>query len=320
MRSLHRFNRWENWLGIFLVLFFVVGALAAPWLSPMDPKYPGEFQQVGTSLDSTPHPPSSYALLGTLPSQYDVFHTLIWGARDALVFGLTVALASGVFGIVFGAIAGYVGGAINSFMMRFADAFLAFPIIAGVVFLRQLAATAIQAAGGQYIFNTQISGGAFVYVVGPPSLIQNLVGTVNPLMITLILFTWMPYARLINSTVISLKNFEFILAARALGANPLRIIFRHLIPNSIAPAIVLMARDVGGVVLLQATLTFIHVGGDSYWGDMLSLGRDWVIGPGGTILTYWWTFVPATLALILFGIGWNLLGDALNDLLDPYAR
>jgi hypothetical protein len=117
--------------------------------------------------------------------------------------------------------------------------------------------------------------------------------------------------------VIGLKNMEFIQATRALGASPFRIVSRHLIPNSISPAVVLAARDVGSVVLLQATLTFIQIGGNSPWGDLLARGRNFMLGPGGSLLTYWWVYVPATLAVILFGVSWNLLGDGINDVMSP---
>ncbi len=127
----------------------------------------------------------------------------------------------------------------------------------------------------------------------------------------------MPYARLVNTTVMKIKSKSYIEAARSVGVRNGRIIFRHILPNSISPAIVLAARDVGGMVLLQAVFTFIGLGGDSPWGMLLASGRDWVIGPGGGIFAYWWVFLPATLALILFGIGWNLLGDGLNDVLNP---
>src|SRR5512142_386871 len=154
----HFFSRWQNWLGFLLVLGFVMMAIAAPIVSPMDPKEPGIFQKVGRTrlerLKPTPRPPYDLAPLGTLPYQYDVFHTLVWGARDALRFGLVVALISGLFGVIFGAVAGYAGGIVNTVMMRIADAFLAFPVIAGVVFLEQLMATTIEAAGGIYLFNT----------------------------------------------------------------------------------------------------------------------------------------------------------------------
>lgn len=322
----HFFARWQNWLGFLVVLLFVITAVAAPILSPMDSKEPGIFQRVGHTrverLSPAPRPPSDIAPLGTLPYQYDVFHTLVWGARDALSFGLTVVLISGVFGVIFGAVAGYAGGFVNTIMMRVTDAFLAFPVIAGVVLLQQLMAVAIEAAGGIYIFNTQTSNyfgaGPMIVPSGEPSAIQILLGIINPLMISLILFSWMPYARLINSTVMSLKSSEFIQASRALGASSARTIFRHLIPNSVAPSIVLMARDVGGVVLLQATLTFVQLGGNSPWGDMLYRGRDWILSASG-LLKFWWVYLPATLAVMLFGIAWNLLGDGLNDLMDPTA-
>jgi peptide/nickel transport system permease protein len=80
---------------------------------------------------------------------------------------------------------------------------------------------------------------------------------------------------------------------------------------------VLAARDVGGMVILQATFTFIGLGGDSPWGRILSTARDWIVGPGGNPFVYWWTYLPTTIALILFGISWNMLGDSLNDWLNP---
>lgn len=323
----HFFARWQNWLGFLLVLLFVVMAVAAPALSPMDPKKPDIFKQVGRTraerLDIKPHPPSEIAPLGTLPYQYDIYHTLVWGGRDALRFGLGVVLIAGVFGVVYGAVAGFAGGFVNTVLMRVADAFLAFPVIAGVVFLQQLMAIAIEAAGGFYLFNSfnpQYFGKGPMYnIVGNPAPIQVILSYVNPLMLCLILFMWMPYARIVNSIVIGLKNTEFIHASRALGSSSLRTVFRHIIPNSISPAIVLMARDVGGVVILQATLTFIGLGGNSPWGDMLSQGRNYIISADG-LLTYWWVYIPATAAVMLFGIAWNLLGDGLNDLLDPAAH
>ena len=315
MTNLRRFfSRWQNWLGLVLVSIFVVVAIAAPILSPQNPNDPGYFKRVGRFADMKPKPPSENARFGTLPGQFDVFHTLVWGTRNALQFGLLVAVLSAVFGILFGAVAGYAGGSINGVMMRIADAFLAFPVIAGVVFLQQLVAISIEAAGG--IFLPGVSG-SIVEPTGEEALIRTLLNMIDPLMLSLIIFSWMPYARLVNSMVIGIKNMEFIQAARALGASPFRIIRRHLIPNSISPAVVLAARDVGSVVLLQATLTFIQIGGNSPWGELLARGRNFVLGPGGSLLTYWWVYVPATLAVILFGVSWNLLGDGINDVMSP---
>jgi peptide/nickel transport system permease protein len=148
-----------------------------------------------------------------------------------------------------------------------------------------------------------------------PKLLTFLLG-IDRVLIALILFSWMPYARVMNVVVSRVRNTDYIEASRALGAGHGRLIFRHLIPNSVTPIIVMAAKDVGGMVLLQATFTFIGLGGNSPWGLMLVRGRDWIISPNG-ILTFWWVFLPATLALILFGIGWNLLGDGLNDALNP---
>jgi peptide/nickel transport system permease protein len=132
------FSHWENWLGLILVLAFLSGAIFAPIISPPDQKNPGPFKQVGRTSDFVPHPPTEKAILGTLPGQYDVFHTLVWGMRDGIQFGLLVAIGSFAVGVFFGSVSGYAGGLLNSLMMRIADAFLTFPPLAGVVFLQQL--------------------------------------------------------------------------------------------------------------------------------------------------------------------------------------
>lgn len=316
-RSLMRFSsHWQNWIGVLLVSLFIVLALAAPLISPNDPKSPGPFMKAsGFSLgDIQPHSPVLAPPLGTLPGQFDVFHALVWGTRDALGFGLEVVILTAIFGVLFGAIAGYAGGVVSSIMMRLTDAFLAFPIIAGVVLINQLWFTATIAAGG--IFTTYRN----MWIQEPTGLIspiQVLVNVIDPLVLVLVLFSWMPYARITNAVVTTLKQTEFIQAARSIGARPLRIILRHLLPNSVSPSVVLAARDVGSMVILQATFTFIGLNGSSTWGKMLVLGKDWVLGPGGGIFAYWWVYIPATLALILFGMGWNLLGDGLSELLDP---
>jgi len=113
------------------------------------------------------------------------------------------------------------------------------------------------------------------------------------------------------------KQAEYVVAAQALGAGHGRIILRHLVPNTISPAIILLAKDIGGLVLLQAAFTFIGIGGSSEWGQLLAYSRRYVIGPRGDIFTYWWTFLPVTIVIILFGVGWNLLGDGLSDWLNP---
>jgi peptide/nickel transport system permease protein len=163
-----------------------------------------------------------------------------------------------------------------------------------------------------YFFDSQ---GNVQFIEELPTYIQ-IIQNINPLLIAFILFSWMPYARLMNTVVLRIKQSDFVMAARASGAKNVRIIFRHIIPNAIAPVIVLAAKDIGGFVVLQSTFAFIGFGKGSPWADILIMGRDWIYAPQG-MLTYWWVFLPATTALILFGIGFNLLGDGLNDALNP---
>jgi peptide/nickel transport system permease protein len=137
-------------------------------------------------------------------------------------------------------------------------------------------------------------------------------------MLAFIFFSWMPYARLMNVQVSRVKQSEFVKAAESLGASHWRVLFYHLLPNTISPAIVLAARDVGAMVILASAFIFIGFGGNVAWGIMLVTSRDYVIGLSGNPFVYWWTFVPISLALILFSVGWNLLGDGLNTVLNPY--
>jgi peptide/nickel transport system permease protein len=314
-RLVNFLSHWQNLLGFLIVLLFALVALAAPLLSPPNDNTQGAFKKVGRNTDLTPHPPSEESILGTLPGQTDVFHALVWGTRDAMVFGLSVAMGAFLFGSLFGAASAYAGGAINHFMMRVADAFLTFPVLAAVVFLQEIVATTIQSMGGIFWLNNDFYGRQIYFEFTPPAI--SFLLNVDPILISLILFSWMPFARLVNTMVITLKNTEYVQAARALGGGPGWIVRRHLLPNSMGPAIVLATRDVGSSVILQATITFIGLGGTSAWGIMLSVGRDWIIGANGNLFTFWWAYLPATLMIMMFGIGWNLLGDGINDALDP---
>ena len=187
---------------------------------------------------------------------------MIWGTRSALRFGLFVAVSTALIGIVVGAISGYFGGWTNSISMRLTDAFLAFPAIAGVWLFRQVLP---QPDTGFELSSFQ----SFL-----------LQFKIDPVMLTLIIFSWMAYARLININVIQIKQSDHVLAARAIGVGKARILTRHILPAALAPAIVLLARDVGAFVLLESAFTFIGVGGVTEWGNLLVLSRDWVIGAG----------------------------------------
>jgi peptide/nickel transport system permease protein len=308
------FSRRQNIAGLLLIAFFILTALAADRLAPMEsPYWPSELNWADDPTGVKPHPPGDQTILGTVTvrlmhQQMDVWTVLVRGTRSALLFGVITALGTAIIGVILGAVSSWLGGWINSLIMRITDALLAFPIIVGVVVIQQLL---LLATGSP--FYTQV-------LSGEPDLASRLINLLDPVLIAIILFSWMPYARLVNTMVQRVKQTDYVKASLSLGSGPLRILFRHLIPNSISPAIVLLARDIGGFVVLQATFTFIGLGGKSEWGELLAYARDWIIGPGGNLLVRWWVFIPATVFLVLFGIGWNLLGDGLNDWLNPRTR
>lgn len=302
--------------GVILLALCVLTAVFAPQLSPPeDPGAPDVFKVVGRSTDQTPHPPDENARLGTLPGQLDVFHLVVWGMRSAFRFGLLVVLLTGSFGVLYGAASAYLGNRGDQVLMRVADAFMAFPLIGAVVFISQVCTLPLWGPGAF----PPIAISPW-YIESQITPFQRFLAELDPVLIALILFSWMSYARLVHANVVRLKYQEYVVAARAMGANGVWVLLRHLLPNAITPAIVLAARDIGGMVVLQTTFSFIGLGASSPWGVSLNLGRAWVLGVAGNPLTYWWAFVPATLALILFGLSWNLVGDALSDWVDPHHR
>jgi peptide/nickel transport system permease protein len=331
---------WRNLLAVVIVGSFVCVAAAAPLLSPPDdPENPTPFRVLWGNTEPLPLPPNQDAPLGTVVYRggeelfhFDVFHSLVWGTRAALRFGLVTALVTACFGVLVGLTSGYVGGWFNSLAIRVTDVFLAFPMIAGVWLFRQILFDAYdQLHQATWLYVNWDALDQPIAIV--PTLLQRLLmaNWLDPLMLTFILFSWMPYARIINAIVLREKQEEYVMAARSLGASSLRIIFRHLLPNVIAPAIVLVARDIGALVILQAAFTFVGINGTMgiqweigrwfspvpEWARLLVMGREWIIGAYGNPFTYWWMYLPATLALILFGVGWNVLGDRLNVILNP---
>lgn len=312
-------SHWPTNLGILFLLLFLGLALLAPTLAPVDPQaeltsglpaQPGVRVVLVKQNFNMPHPPGQETLLGTTKRQMDVFYMLVWGIRDALSFGVIVSLVAAAFGALVGAVGGYQGGGVGRLTLRVTDGLLAVPVIAGYAILQLLQKNAIQ---------NLPNAGMLVDASGAtrPSLALKTLTAFDPLMWAMILLLWMPYARIMYMMVIKVKATEYVQAAKALGAGPLRIIFNHLIPNAISPVIVLFTRDVSAVVILQASIAFAGFGGNSLLGQLLLQGKDWIIFGGQNALAYWWVWLPATLALVLFGIAWNLVGDGLNDLLNP---
>ncbi|NJN44437.1 MAG: ABC transporter permease [Anaerolineae bacterium] len=313
--------QYQLYLGGGLVGFFLFLAIAAPFLAPPPPDMEfSPYKDVVNARGFQPHPPGTDTLLGTVYNssngfQLDIWYSLVWGARSAMIFGVAVVGITATIGVLFGAVSAMIGGVTDIIGMGFTDAFLAFPIIAGVVFFHQFLLALLRSSGDVLVYANNL-----VFFTHEATPFQNFLMNTDPIGPAFVLFSWMPYARVINSVVVRIRKELYVQAAKALGASSLRQITRHIIPNSISPALALGARDIGYFVLLQVGFAFIGLTDRSVWGVLLSAGRNWIIGPNTSPLAYWWVFIPTTLAIILFGIGWNLLGDVFNDWFSQRTR
>ncbi len=314
-RSSSRRVRWQSLAAILLCTLFIAIAVAAPLLAPpVDAKNPSYYRQIGSSVSRKPQYPSQEAPLGTVDRSYDIYYSMIWGTRQSLIFGLSTALLTAFIGTVIGTVSAYVGGNFDNLIMRITDAFLSFPTICAVALFSQL-----QSLLSPEQYGAVLSAWGSSTVV-EPNLVQKVILNANPIFLALVLFSWMPYARIIHTQVLEIKQTQYIDAAHVVGVRGWRIIWKHIIPNAISPIIVLATRDIGRMVIIQATFTYIGLGGESAWATMLQLGSKWIIGPGGSLFNHWWVYLPITLMLVLFSLSWNLLGDEFNVHMNPQAN
>jgi peptide/nickel transport system permease protein len=275
-------------LGFTLIGFFVLVAAAAPVLAPtpQDSRDAYLIPQDGYSPD--PIRPSAAHRFGTTQGQYDLFYGMVWGTRTAFRVALTVVMVSLIIGVLLGGTAGFYGGWVDEALMRFTDVILAFPDLVLAVVI--------------------------VSVRGP---------SLDNVMLSVTAVSWPSYARLLRGDVLSMKERDFVSAARALGASDARILFRHIIPNCIYPLLVVASLSMGRIVITAAALSFLGLGaplGYADWGQLISLSRNWILGTSGSPFEYWHTvFIPG-ITIFMFVLGWNLLGDAVRDILDPRQR
>ena len=265
-------------LGI-LIFVLVIPAIFAPWVAPHDP-------YLGT-LSNRLTPPiwqdggTMEHILGTDKLGRDMLSRIIYGARVSLMVSLIAIFVGGIIGTVLGLISGYFGGKTDAVIMRLVDISLSIPTI--------LLALVLVAA------------------VGPSF------GTVVTVLIVLL---WARYARLTRGETLAMKERDFIARARVAGASHTRIMFKYIFPNVVNSLVVLATLQVGYVILLESTLSFLGAGlprADPAWGVMVADGRE-------LIVTAWWVSMFPGLAIMLTVLSLNLLGDWLRDHLDPKLR
>jgi len=294
-------------IGLAITMLFILTAALAPVLAPpvgptYDPYliprdgYAQEPKPPGTVWNREPPPvPGWYQaitgkdywvhLLGTTSGQFDIFYGVIWGTRIALFVGVLITAMTVTLGIIIGAISAYYTGWLDDVLMRITEIFMAFPFL--------LAALTLSAI--------------LVPIFGRG---------VWPAIIALITFGWMTFARLIRGEILTAKERDYVMAARVVGVRDFRTITKHIMPNAIYPILIMGSMRVGDYVLSFATLSFLGVGteiGYADWGQIVSFSRDWIL----SLDVYWYIIVYPGVALLLFGLGWNLIGDALRDILDP---
>ena len=226
-------------------------------------------------------PPSGKHLFGTDDAGRDILSRVIYGSRVTLRICVLVVGLTLVIGTLLGLVSGFFGGWVDELVMRVSDVFLAFPAL--------ILAMAIAAALG-------------------PSL-ENAI-------VAMVAIWWPRYARVTRGQVLSIREIDFVAAARAAGASSFRIMLRHILPNCISPVVVQATLDLGEVVLTAATLSFIGFGAQPptpEWGAMVSVGRNF-------LRDYWWYTTFPGLAILITVMGFNLLGDAVRDILDPRLR
>lgn len=278
--------------GAVLLVGFALVAVFAPVIAPCPPKQQrtcGEnpYHVPDYGHGSRPQPPSAEHPFGLTPSQNDIFYGVVWGTRTAFKVGILIVGAALLLGIAVGAAAGYYGGWLDEGLMRIVEIFMTFPFLLAAIALATVLRT-------------------------NPVLGQGII----PTTIALIAFGWMGYARLIRSDILSVREREYIAAARSVGAGDSRIISRHIVPNAIFPVLVVASLDIGTIVLSFAALSFLGVGvpdGYADWGQLISSSRSYI----SSLNEHWYLVVIPGMAIVLFSLAWNLIGDTVRDVMDP---
>jgi peptide/nickel transport system permease protein len=260
-------------IGAVVLAVIVLAALLAPWLAP----YPADGTTATHATESL-LPPGGTHLFGTDQAGRDVLSRVLYGARTSLLIAAAVLAIAATIGVTLGVIAGYAGGVVRDVIMRVTDVFLAFPALLLSLALAVVLRPSVQTA------------------------------------IVAIAATWWPwYTRLTAAMAASIRSRGYIDAARCLGVSPVRIMLRHVLPNSLTPVLVQLSLDAGGVILTAASLSYLGLGAQepvSEWGLMVEQGQ-------ALFTTNWWVVTIPGLAILLTAFAFNVLGEGLRAALDP---
>ena len=268
-------------LGALIFALFLLIAILAPILAPHDPALQDLKRRLAPPIGLGMEKASLEYPLGNDNLGRDILSRLLVGSRVSLVVGISTILLASSVGSLIGAVAGFYRGLLDNVVMRIVDIWMAFPSL--------LLAIAFGAALGPGLFN---------------------------LVLALSLTIWVVYCRVVRAEVLSIRERDYVLAARAMGASDLRIILRHVLPNVLAPILVISTLQMGVVIISEASLNFLGVGVQSTvptWGGMLADGREFMRDA-------WWLATFPGLAISIVVLGVNLLGDGLRDALDPRLR
>lgn len=283
-------------LGLFIVLGMVFTGVFAPWLAPYDPN--------AVNYAEVEQMPSLRHLLGTDDHGRDQFSRIIWGARTAIIVAPSATIVGLVLGLLLGSLAGYSGGWVDSLIMRVADVMFAFP---GLLFAILIAATIEPRVEGWILQFENLE-----------SFVKAGYAELLVVILALSLVGWAGLARLIRGQILTLKEEQFVEAARAIGVKPLKIIVRHLLPNALAPIIVSISMGFGSAILFETTLSFLGIGINPptpSWGIMIRQNLNFWRHPAAPVLLWFPGLVVASLVF-----AFNFVGDGLHEALNPHLE
>lgn len=265
--------------GLSLVLLVVFCAIFAPWIAPYDPIEQLMWTEGPPAQLS---PPSLKHWFGTDLYGRDVFSRVVYGTRISLRLAVAATVISAVIGTTLGALAGYYGGLVDDIVSWLINVIFAFPFLLFVITV-------------------------VAYLPPSDTLVYTVIGAIS----------WIQIGRIVRGQVMAIKETEFVQAAIASGASDTRVIFRHILPNVVAPVIVSATLGMGGIVMLEAGLTFLGFGTQPptpSWGYEISRGQEYLLAG-----KWWWSVFPG-IAICLTVLGFNLFGDGLRDALDPRLK